>query len=550
MLELLNIMHTSSLKNFKYLFILGSLTLSQGDWLDDSGRNELIDYLRDTSIPSVITNNVPVNMVEGGGSYLPFSFTGTTGTSASYPGITFTNASNTSTGASGHAGTVAGYYFSPNGSFVTGISEVFCYGATHFLDDYMDGLEYFTAGQVIGGQVIPEDGYYYYSSGQQVLPMNQRVSSHAYVGGATGSLLAKFDYLGSTGNTVMVVGLNNGSGTTVPVGWGSSYNAITVGSTSNGHSMGDTTDDLASSGITAGRTKPEIVSNGSATSWSTGQVSSGATHIYGYANYSGFTDITANTEVQRAILLAGATKEEFPSWQNASSDPTGTETRPLDPSYGAGEMNVFHSHRIIEGGTPTGTVIGNYGWDYDDLGRNASRTYTFTIPNEVSSASLSAMLCWNRPVTETNAGGTYSYNYGTLRNLNLELSGGTLTAPLESNGSLDNLEHIYATALGPGSYSLTVSQSGGSNFSPQAYGLAWRMNIAPVVEIPTTCPSITGVEVENLIPGHSYEVWESSDLSNWSYVENFTPTSSTYSWNSPNLPNAETEHFYRLRYWK
>lgn len=543
-------MRTFSLTNLQYLILLGSLSFSYGDWLDDSGRNELIDYLQETSIPSTITNGVPVNMVEGGGSYLPFSFTGTTGTSASYPGITFTNASNTSSGGSGHAGTVAGYYFSPNGSFVTGISQVFCYGATHFLDDYMDGIEYFAAGQIIGGEVIPEDGYYYYSTGQQVLPMNQRVSSHAYIGGGNASLIAKFDYLGSTGNTVMVVGLNNGSGTTVPVGWGSTYNAITVGRTSNGHSMGDTTDDLAGDGITGGRTKPEIVSSGSATSWSTGQVSSGATYIHGYAKLSGFTDITDNTEVQRAILLAGATKEEFPSWQNAASDPTSTETRPLDPNYGAGEMNIFHSHRIIEGGTPTGTAIDRHGWDYDDLGRNASRTYTFTIPTEVSSASLSAMLCWNRPVTETNLGGSYSYGYGTLRNLNLELSGGTLSTALVSNGTLDNLEHIYTTSLGPGSYSLTVSQSGGSNFSPQAYGLAWRINIDPVVEVPTTSPTVTGVEVENLVPGHTYEVWECNDLSGWTYVNSFTPTTSTYSWNSPNLPNADTEYFYRLRYWK
>lgn len=525
-------MFSFSLKRLNYILLLGSLSLCQGDWLEDTGMYELCDYLNVTSLPTELTAEVPINMVEAGGSYLPSGFTG----------INIINASNTSNGISGHASTVAGNYFAPIITYAGGVSKVYCYGATNFQDEYLDGMEYFT---VADG--VSKSGYYLFSTGKQVHPMQQRVSSHAYSGGGGGyGLLSKFDYLASEGNTLMVAALNNGAGSSIPVTWAHTYNSVSVGMTNGGHSTGDTTSRVY--GVTAGRTKPEIVSSASTTSWATGQVSSGATHLYGTAQTLSATDasflkITENTQVQRAILLAGATKEEFPHWQNAASDPTGKETRPLDPTYGAGEMNVFNSHRIIKGGTPATSRIGYHGWDYDHLGNNAERTYTFTVPQEVSSARFSSVLCWNREVNESS---NFYYSYETLRDLNLELSGGTLSSPMRSNGSLDNLEHIYAASLGPGKYTLTVSQAGGAT---QAYGLAWRLNVIPLIETPSTIPLVTGISLAELIPGMRYEIWESKDLSSWSYVDSFTPTTNTYIWDSPNRPEGESGYFYCIKHW-
>ena len=76
------------------------------------------------------------------------------------------------------------------------------------------------------------------------------------------------------------------------------------------------------------------------TSFSTAMVSSAVVLLRQAANLQGGAAV--RPETLKAVLLAGATKEEFPGWSH-------TVTTPLDPVFGAGELEISNSWFILAG---------------------------------------------------------------------------------------------------------------------------------------------------------------------------------------------------------
>ncbi|HMO85479.1 MAG TPA: hypothetical protein PKC18_11230, partial [Lacipirellulaceae bacterium] len=160
-----------------------------------------------------------------------------------------------------------------------------------------------------------------------------------------------------------------------------------------------------------------------------------------------------------------------------------TPTQPLDDIFGAGELNVYNSYLMLVGGrhagstAPPTTVAKSYGWDYQD--RKADATvgdiyYSFEIPVGSTATEFSTILAWNVRVTSVGGGGVFDPSH-SLQNLDLRLYDSTTsflgTMLDESVSTVDNVEHIYQTNLGPGLYTLVVS--GAASWD---YGLAWRMS--------------------------------------------------------------------------
>ena len=121
------------------------------------------------------------------------------------------------------------------------------------------------------------------------------------------------------------------------------YNGISVGVSDGTHRYGTTTYDGA------GRTKPEIVAPGGIpgsnpatqyTSFATPIVTAAAALLIDAAG----SNAAAKDQLSlKAILLAGADKSISANWDQ-------TPTRPIDDVYGAGELDIYQSYFIQQGG--------------------------------------------------------------------------------------------------------------------------------------------------------------------------------------------------------
>lgn len=278
------------------------------------------------------------------------------------------------------------------------------------------------------------------------------------------SLLRRFDFVADQNETSMFVGVNNGSASALPEFFSNSYNSISVGRSDGGHSFGPTT-----SVYGPGRTKPDIVAPDTRTSFSTPMVSAAAAILH-----EAGTGTDANkTETIRALLLAGATKDEFPTWDR-------TVTRPIDDRFGAGELNIYNSYMSLQGGEFNGTAgdpaapVALNGWDYEtEIVSGNDLFYEFEVSNGTKLDELSIVLCWNMEINDLNNSPSIFSSSENLGDLNLDFydSSGSFLGSLldESKSSVDNVEHIYLQDLPEGTYHLKVSSDTNRDF-----GLAWR----------------------------------------------------------------------------
>ncbi|MCE5326621.1 MAG: hypothetical protein LLG01_09410 [Planctomycetaceae bacterium] len=289
--------------------------------------------------------------------------------------------------------------------------------------------------------------------------------------------LRRFDYTINRDNYVAVVGLNNGSGTTVPSLLASSYNAIVVGVSSGNHSRGGTRVE------TAGRVKPDIVAPAAYTSYATPIVGAAATMLLQTADNTPALANARNSEAVKAILMAGATKEEFANWSR-------TTTRPLDAVYGAGELNVYNSYHILTAGEQEASTVSDVqknGWDFSSTPVTSQmKYYFFDVAAGTALSDLSIILTWNRVIADTINGSSWGDPSSTLANLNLWLysaDGYSLGSLLDSSQStVDNVEHIYETNLAAGRYAIAVN----SNTAATDFALAWRSTLI-TIDIPEPC---------------------------------------------------------------
>lgn len=421
-------------------FILASPALAQPPWADEVGYTQLLNEF------GLVGNGtgVVVAQVEAGANFVPDS------AHAQFSGKTIFQASPGSSTPSGHATNVGINFYGNTLSIAGGVTNISAFSANDWLVNQL-GFD----------PLVP---------GPDPLPQNFAVSNHSYIFNAlpvddATNLLQRIDFAVNQTEMITVVGLNNGSGNPQPQGLGQAYNVISVGISDGNHSRGTTT----LYGV--GRTKPDIVAPANTTSIGTAIVSSAATLLYDAANSSNAT----RSETMKAILLAGATKSEFADWDR-------TTTRPLDDIYGAGELNVYNSYRILAGGEADGSTSEPTSFspleafDYNpSISPTAPVYYDFFLPN--GGVDLSVVLDWNIDVIDQDNGGTFVPTT-SLADMSLRLydsTGGFLGSLLDSSLSpVDNVEHIYWSTLDPGRYTLQVS----SNLSHD-YGIAWRVRAIP-----------------------------------------------------------------------
>jgi hypothetical protein len=387
-----------------------------------------------------------------------------------------TNFPNSLSSESGHADTVASYYYGLPGGVATNIAHVDNYDANYFVQ---------VSEQVIGSTTnyiatLP-------SSNIDDSVVNQSFIFNGATLAVQQALDSAYDNYAARYNTLFVSAVGNGGPVSPP---STCYNGIGVGAyldSINYSSVGPTPDN--------GRAKPDLTAPENATSFSTPQVA-GAAALLMQAGLRGNggsdTNSPADIRTVKALLLDGAIKP---------SDWTNNPPSPLDARYGAGVLNVFNSYEQLTGGkhgyivansVPTGnphpptgasgTISTLSGWDFDTLSSSGTSDgvnhYYFNVTNGLSNAAFTATatLVWNRQRNQTN-----------INNLDLFLYDALSSNLVAASTSLvDNVEHLWLPQLPPGRYDLQVLKNGGPNIvsSSETYALAWEfsstlLNVAP-----------------------------------------------------------------------
>lgn len=274
-------------------------------------------------------------------------------------------------------------------------------------------------------------------------------------------ILYKEDYRIERDNIVSCVGVDNSSSMSQMLANG--YNSIAVGVSSGNHPHTGTSLD------TTGRMKPDLVGPASYTSYATPIVASSAALLIGEINRSPALSAARNSITIKALLLAGATKAEFPNWAHSSQ-------QPLDRIFGAGEVNIYNSYKALVAGQQlpsNNTEVKVNGWDTNTTSSSGRRFYYFSVPAG-KRMTLSAILNWNRHITPSADWLTMTPR---LENLDLTLwraSSFSIGAVVSTSAStIDNVEHIYETSLLPGQYALEVVGA----VNGEKYGLAWKSTL-------------------------------------------------------------------------
>jgi hypothetical protein len=467
-------------------------------WQADVGYGRLVSAAA-ANVP--VGAGIVVSMVEAGegsqSNYMPVVNSPEFLADPNVPGVavTFTPGHSGAANTSNHANGMAHWFVGNTSGLSKATSNVAMYEANRWLNEIVN----------FGGSQAPTAQPFAVQNHSWVYELPDFSNNQ--------SALRRFDYLIETGNMTAIVGANNNNDSDnnpnngldlIPIPsqghlpiFASSYNAIVVGSRIGTHSRGATTFAYGS-----GRYKPDLVApgynnagTGVFTSIATARTSSAAGVIRGIL----LGTPGDNSETAKAILMAGATKTEFlPGVVGSVDGPanalgfvepsTGlvnnwhrTPTQPLDDIFGAGELNIMNSYLMTVGGHNAGstaapaTAVDNYGWDYQDRKLDSAVGdiyYNFVVPQGSTAPELSVILAWNATITDA-PGGAFT-PVESLHNLDLALYDSTtsfLGALVDqSESTVDNVEHIRQTNLGPGTYTLKVSGAAGWD-----YGLAWRM---------------------------------------------------------------------------
>lgn len=321
----------------------------------------------------------------------------------------------------------------------------------------------------------------------------------------------RLDFLIQRDGTIAVVGVNNGGNSVVPLLLANSYNAIAVGLSTGQSSSGGTTLDVM------GRGKPDLVARGEfpgtsgpSVSRATATVSSAAALLLQTA---GNQTAAQRPETIKAVLLSGATKEEFDltgATVSTLDDWTRTTTRPLDLRYGAGELNIDNSHRILTAGPQAGggqQLDASSGWNLQ-TGAGQPQRYYFRVPQGAAVNTLSVTAAWNRQVDfQAGQGGSNATLTPSLANVEVRLFAATVTPDhqsfttqgwaLDSSlSTIDNVEHIYQRNLAPGMYAIEVTSNQLADVA-----LAWDARFA-APQRKVSVSSLNNTQLVNLAGPH------------------------------------------------
>ncbi|MCH2133916.1 MAG: hypothetical protein MK116_09220 [Phycisphaerales bacterium] len=472
--------------------------LVSADFRESAGWNDLIDRIGAENVPD--GENVVVAQVEAqsGTSYAPDV------NDAEMLAHTFVDEGPGFTGQSGHAMNVAKRF----------------YGATVSMTPLVDPVHLYEA----GGWCLDDFLRANYSSGTAPLSMpgGVKVLNHSWIG-SFGNVnndqivLRRMDYVVHRDDAIIAVGVNNGGTSDNQALLCFGFNNISVGVRSGDHAHSDTPANYEA----AGRMKPEICSDATATSWATPVVSSAAAMLVDQVRSDPDLNLDGQLPaVVKAVLLAAADHQDSDAddgtWSNEPSESgpdRGTTSRPLDMVQGAGQVDVNRSHLIMSGGRITGGVspattpeAPPTGWDWAFCLLGNSRTWNFTLEGSVDEVSIVA--AWNRTVPIG-----FGSNW-TMGDFDLELvaldaddqpvslvgSGPEVfgAGNVLSTSAVDNVEHLYIRDLAPGRYQLRLSMVGGGVSSDRA-GIAWYFSEQEIVDVPGDIDGNGVVNVDDLL---------------------------------------------------
>ncbi len=343
------------------------------------------------------------------------------------------------------------------------------YGNSTSIAPGITDIEVFNANNWIGS------GFLQAGSTLEPLIAAGRIINHSWVGSAGTSdpdILRRFDFVINRDNLLSVSGLTNSAANPVPNLMAASYNGLVVGRSDASHSSGTTQVD------TAGRQKPDLVVPINATSWAAPITAAAGALLIEHADTTAGLALAANTEVIKAALMAGATKEESFNW-------THTAISPLDETYGAGQLNIYNSYHIIDAGrqqASDSTNLGLEGWDFNNSSNSSNLLYFFEVPEGEFLEDFSLILTWNRLVTDGLPGPSWGSPTVELKNLDLRFfaaSNFILGEQLDASfSSLDNVEHIYRTSLQSGQYAVQVVANNDGNQDVD-FAVAWTATVIP-----------------------------------------------------------------------
>ena len=446
--------------SFCILLLASGITPALADWRDEIGFTRL-KLVAGAELPTAPSQGLSqIEAPDGAGNFEPDT------TSSLFNLHTFSHQSGTS-GISDHATHVATNFYGSS-SVLTGACGIDLYNANLWLNS--DFLKAETTNFPAG-----ESRYIQNHSWIGTLSSNFTQTQAEEIG-------RRLDYAINHDDFISVVGVNNGSSTILPAILCQTYNTISVGRDDGAHSAGLTTLD----GI--GRTKPDIVAPSTApedaTSWTTPMVAGSAGLLYAKLRTNYAITGTDLPRIAKALLLASATKNTVPGWDNSAN-------LPLDETYGAGELNLYHAYSTLRTGRATASNTIQHslrGWAAESVSLSTAKTYYFNIPAGAPATPFSAALTWHRNVSAALAGSisnrtrTWTSSLDDLR-LSLHHASGFILGNeiASSNSGVDNVELIYQPALPPGNYALKVA-SASSTSTP--YALAWHS--LPTVSIVTT----------------------------------------------------------------
>jgi hypothetical protein len=476
------------------------------------------------------TNNPPmiweVNPAATGRSSNLFTYISSNGSSSNY--------TNSLGSESGHADSVAGFFYGIPGGVATNVAHMDNYEANYFYNSIIAA----TLPASINDRVVNQSFIF---NGSSVSDQQTIDSDYDNYAAEFGTL-----FVSGAGNGV---GSGNGGRVNPPA---TCYNGIGVGVSDGSSSVGPTLDN--------GRAKPDIVAPGGETSFSTPLVS-GAAAVLMQAGLRGDggsdTNSAADIRTVKSLLLNGAIKPA--GWTNNFPSP-------LDTRYGAGVLNVFNSYEQLAGGKhgyvvsasvssgaahpPTGnsgTVGALSGWDFNSISSTSAgifssatdgvNHYYFNVTNNLNGQNFTATatLVWNRQQNQT-----------AINNLDLFLYNCASSNLVVCSTSLvDNVEHVWLPRLPQGRYDLQVLKNSGNSVSgSESYALAWEFFT------PTLNVANTGANIALTFPVYpaGFFVEAATSLSppvNWN--TNLPPPVVTDGQNLILLDPTNAAQFFRLR---
>jgi hypothetical protein len=333
------------------------------------------------------------------------------------------------------------------------------------------------------------------------------VANHSWVGGnlidsngndvpaSTSNVLRRLDWLIEEDEFVHVAAPNNGLSGIKPL-ITSAYNVMTVGRTDANHlSTVAALDSLYVADrpaihlvVPAGLTSNAAPYGSAAavllidaahenSSWSQGSTN----------NRNGAVIYNAErSETIKAALLAGASRFTFNTSTSANIedyrvDAANQTDNGLDWRYGAGQLNINNSYKILAAGEQASIQEGGdaivlmEGFDYVPKfgGRRGSDTLAeYNLGTAAGNQFFAASLVWNLDV---GGGTSFFSSLATLRDLNLYLvdtTGGVDTIVASSLSSIDNTENVWFELTAGRDYQIRV-ESEGADFEWD-YSVAWQ----------------------------------------------------------------------------